>query len=244
MPTDHHHGDDRHMKVPDCIKAAQRIFWEHTAQSAISPNSPMGSFFTMDMDCFNDMAYFDYSMLLAQFYNQEQKPTCIPDLAHFENRSLLQSFLFDDVSVINGCSTAATSPTTSTTTSLENSLMDSQECLLDSLFIEANLSKEFDASATTPSLTASPTVTFHPSPSYSESEPVLRRTKKSRAKSKRDFLCSFCGNKFIRKQDMQRHEATHEAKKYNCPVAGCGYSFARRDALARHMKSIRCRRRK
>ncbi|KAJ3294487.1 hypothetical protein HDU79_010893 [Rhizoclosmatium sp. JEL0117] len=56
----------------------------------------------------------------------------------------------------------------------------------------------------------------------------------------RDFVCKVCGSLFIRKQDMQRHEATHsEVKEHVCTIKGCGAGFVRRDALMRHMKSKR-----
>ncbi|KAJ3120853.1 hypothetical protein HK100_012627 [Physocladia obscura] len=56
---------------------------------------------------------------------------------------------------------------------------------------------------------------------------------------KREFKCSLCDNRFLRKQDMKRHEVTHtRVKRFLCAV--CGAGFARNDALARHMRSARC----
>ncbi|ORY26413.1 hypothetical protein BCR33DRAFT_726276 [Rhizoclosmatium globosum] len=70
-------------------------------------------------------------------------------------------------------------------------------------------------------------------PTFTSTDPNANRT--------RNFSCSYCDNRFFRKQDMQRHEATHLAnKQFECPIEGCGYAFARRDALIRHMNSLRC----
>ncbi|KAJ3384336.1 hypothetical protein HDU84_003025 [Entophlyctis sp. JEL0112] len=48
-----------------------------------------------------------------------------------------------------------------------------------------------------------------------------------------------CPNRFLRKQDMKRHEVTHnQIKDFVCH--NCGFGFVRRDALVRHVKSKRC----
>ncbi|KAJ3347921.1 hypothetical protein HDU83_001683 [Entophlyctis luteolus] len=55
----------------------------------------------------------------------------------------------------------------------------------------------------------------------------------------REFQCSMCPNRFLRKQDMKRHEVTHnQIKDFVCH--NCGFGFVRRDALVRHVKSRRC----
>ncbi|KAJ3349672.1 hypothetical protein HDU83_000361 [Entophlyctis luteolus] len=55
----------------------------------------------------------------------------------------------------------------------------------------------------------------------------------------REFQCSMCPNRFLRKQDMKRHEVTHnQIKDFVCH--NCGFGFVRRDALVRHVKSKRC----
>ncbi|KAI9344965.1 hypothetical protein BDR26DRAFT_857003 [Obelidium mucronatum] len=52
------------------------------------------------------------------------------------------------------------------------------------------------------------------------------------------FVCSICGGISNRKQDLQRHEATHtQIKNYVCPVLTCKFAFVRKDALSRHIKS-------
>ncbi|KAJ3208260.1 hypothetical protein HDU82_002715 [Entophlyctis luteolus] len=56
----------------------------------------------------------------------------------------------------------------------------------------------------------------------------------------RDFLCNVCGNRFLRKQDLNRHDATHaKTKPFTCPL-GCGTCFGRSDALTRHLRSRKC----
>ncbi|KAI8607358.1 hypothetical protein BC830DRAFT_1158966 [Chytriomyces sp. MP71] len=57
----------------------------------------------------------------------------------------------------------------------------------------------------------------------------------------RDHVCVICGNKFLRRQDLMRHEVTHSTVKNFTCLYGCGASFGRSDALGRHMKSGRCR---
>ncbi|KAJ3124677.1 hypothetical protein HK100_011151 [Physocladia obscura] len=56
----------------------------------------------------------------------------------------------------------------------------------------------------------------------------------------RDFVCATCNNKFLRRQDLSRHEVTHaKTKQFSCPL-GCGTYFGRSDALTRHLKTRRC----
>ncbi|TPX72608.1 hypothetical protein CcCBS67573_g05707 [Chytriomyces confervae] len=73
-----------------------------------------------------------------------------------------------------------------------------------------------------------------PTPVFIE-KPCTKRTQRTRM-----FQCSHCTATFWRKQDAQRHEVTHDsAKAFKCPNR-CGKSFARRDALGRHLKSLKC----
>ncbi|RKO97769.1 hypothetical protein CAUPRSCDRAFT_6004 [Caulochytrium protostelioides] len=53
--------------------------------------------------------------------------------------------------------------------------------------------------------------------------------------------CHRCGKSFLRRQDLKRHIATHDASgaRYICPY--CSVMFSRSDALFRHVKTRRCR---
>ncbi|KAJ3349671.1 hypothetical protein HDU83_000360 [Entophlyctis luteolus] len=52
----------------------------------------------------------------------------------------------------------------------------------------------------------------------------------------RAYECATCLNRFLRRQDLFRHEATHSRSRiYVCPRK-CGSSFARSDALTRHVR--------
>ncbi|KAI9352935.1 hypothetical protein BDR26DRAFT_209175 [Obelidium mucronatum] len=56
----------------------------------------------------------------------------------------------------------------------------------------------------------------------------------------RDFICATCHNRFLRRQDLNRHEVTHNrTKQFTCPL-GCGTNFGRSDALTRHLKMKKC----
>ncbi|ORY52996.1 hypothetical protein BCR33DRAFT_711394 [Rhizoclosmatium globosum] len=80
-------------------------------------------------------------------------------------------------------------------------------------------------------------------PGSSTSTSILHKTANNQINDtrSRDFQCSICLNKFLRKQDLKRHEATHGGKEFVCPI-GCGAAFARNDALGRHVKTGRCAR--
>ena len=75
------------------------------------------------------------------------------------------------------------------------------------------------------------------------SHPTSRRGRPSPADKKpRDFSCTVigCEMKFMRRQDLKRHVLTHTgAKPHSCPL-GCGVTFSRTDAAARHVKAGRC----
>lgn len=54
----------------------------------------------------------------------------------------------------------------------------------------------------------------------------------------RQFICSVCGNDFVRQHDLKRHMKIHSGvKPYNCP---CGRTFCRQDALTRHRQRNTC----
>ena len=54
--------------------------------------------------------------------------------------------------------------------------------------------------------------------------------------SGKDFLCTICGSKYRRAPDLKRHYSSMhvQTKPFVCPQM-CGKSFARKDALKRHM---------
>ncbi|KAJ3145014.1 Metallothionein expression activator [Geranomyces variabilis] len=56
----------------------------------------------------------------------------------------------------------------------------------------------------------------------------------------RRFVCTECPKRFLRRQDLSRHAATHlnGFKPYRC--VHCGTGFTRQDALHRHGKAKRC----
>ncbi|KAJ3006777.1 hypothetical protein HKX48_009467 [Thoreauomyces humboldtii] len=56
----------------------------------------------------------------------------------------------------------------------------------------------------------------------------------------RRFACTDCPKRFLRRQDLSRHAATHlnGFKPFRCPH--CGTGFTRQDALHRHGKAKRC----
>ncbi|KAI8607441.1 hypothetical protein BC830DRAFT_1158802 [Chytriomyces sp. MP71] len=64
------------------------------------------------------------------------------------------------------------------------------------------------------------------------------QAQRKQTNSKKRFVCSTCGATAFRKQDMERHETVHGGvRAHICPVDGCGKSFTRKDAMARHLKS-------
>ncbi|KAI8904240.1 hypothetical protein DFJ77DRAFT_422952, partial [Powellomyces hirtus] len=54
------------------------------------------------------------------------------------------------------------------------------------------------------------------------------------------FACPDCPKRFLRRQDLSRHSATHlnGFKPFRC--SHCGTGFTRQDALHRHGKAKRC----
>ncbi|ORY38693.1 hypothetical protein BCR33DRAFT_720684 [Rhizoclosmatium globosum] len=88
-----------------------------------------------------------------------------------------------------------------------------------------------------------PSTSHSPPPPYSPNKyqfPAAAGPSTSIDPRPRDHVCSVCQNRFLRRQDLYRHEVTHsKAKEYICPK-GCGSSFGRSDALARHLKTSKC----
>ncbi|KAI9331373.1 hypothetical protein BDR26DRAFT_870423 [Obelidium mucronatum] len=75
-----------------------------------------------------------------------------------------------------------------------------------------------------------------PSPTSSP-KPRIKKTHDARP---REFHCEICNGRFLRRQDLRRHEVTHsKSREFYCPFE-CGSSFGRSDALARHLKTSKC----
>ncbi|KAJ3090368.1 hypothetical protein HK100_007471, partial [Physocladia obscura] len=57
----------------------------------------------------------------------------------------------------------------------------------------------------------------------------------------RQYECATCHNRFLRRQDLFRHESTHSnARNFLCGF-GCGAAFGRSDGATRHMRKRSCR---
>jgi uncharacterized Zn-finger protein len=53
--------------------------------------------------------------------------------------------------------------------------------------------------------------------------------------SKKNFLCSVCGNSYTRKSSLEEHSKIHEGTLLKCPVGGCDKQFTRTKGLADHL---------
>ncbi|KAJ3114112.1 hypothetical protein HK100_001763 [Physocladia obscura] len=56
----------------------------------------------------------------------------------------------------------------------------------------------------------------------------------------RNYICATCGNAFLRRQDLLRHETTHSTERAFTCGYGCGATFARSDGVTRHMRKGSC----
>ncbi|KAJ3384889.1 hypothetical protein HDU84_002594 [Entophlyctis sp. JEL0112] len=90
------------------------------------------------------------------------------------------------------------------------------------------------ANASTPAVANTPGDSDSPSASPTPTK-ASGPTTPSADSRVRAHECSICFNRFLRRQDLSRHEATHSRTRiYVCPRK-CGSSFARSDALTRHV---------
>ncbi|KAI9103757.1 hypothetical protein DFS34DRAFT_567680, partial [Phlyctochytrium arcticum] len=99
----------------------------------------------------------------------------------------------------------------------------------------------------TPVVPVVPVVTLDissPFPAVVSSHPPTKRPRRKVDPTKdtrvRKFQCGTCGAKCLRKQDLNRHQATHlnGQKPFSC--GHCGVGFTRQDALHRHQKAGKC----
>ncbi|KAJ3379314.1 hypothetical protein HDU84_006787 [Entophlyctis sp. JEL0112] len=69
---------------------------------------------------------------------------------------------------------------------------------------------------------------------------ITPRVDRHAAARPRNHGCSECGNRFLRRQDLERHATTHStARVFVCPL-GCAASFRRSDGLTRHVRRGTC----
>ncbi|ORY26388.1 hypothetical protein BCR33DRAFT_794526 [Rhizoclosmatium globosum] len=206
-------------------------------------------------------AYVDYSELLTLLSQCSSEPLLhTPDLSKVENGDIIESFLFDDsitssatTSPKSTCDTSCTDPDEFNNITAAGSLSPQQFFPFPNFQIDPEVSA-VKSSTQNPIQSQHPLVVGELDAEQDCYSPTTRLRKPKRTATRttktvvdpcfdraRDFLCTICGNKFLRKQDMQRHAATHVERQHVCQSNGCGFAFARRDALVRHQKSSRCK---
>ncbi|KAJ3068644.1 hypothetical protein HDU99_003143 [Rhizoclosmatium hyalinum] len=164
--------------------------------------------------------------LTPQLHNPMHPFTFHDDLSFISPTEMQFSMDFSDIDYfsLSACNTAITSPITPNFTQLPLSSPATSPIL-------SSVTPIAPTSATTTKSTTTPE-TPKPSPS--------RTPRKSKDARPRNHECTICGQKFLRYQDVYRHQATHNAaRSHVCPF-GCGSKFGRSDALTRHMKGKRC----
>ncbi|KAI8827094.1 uncharacterized protein EV422DRAFT_491265 [Fimicolochytrium jonesii] len=75
---------------------------------------------------------------------------------------------------------------------------------------------------------------------HTQPHPQTQQPKEPQPDRERRFECPECAKRFLRRQDLSRHSATHlnGFKPFHCDH--CGTGFTRQDALHRHGKAKKC----
>ncbi|KAJ3061035.1 hypothetical protein HDU98_003049, partial [Podochytrium sp. JEL0797] len=186
------------------------------------------------------------SLLPNNIYMSHLDPKNAPppriDLSFAPQRSTNFLTFFDDFSIFNHGNTSNTFSTSSLSNSWSRS---STETSLDASLSPTSTPSPTTAtvaqrqqepsSAKSAACTVSPVTAKPPRSSSmrpkSVSAPTLGTSPTTPDSRPRDFVCATCLGRFLRRQDLSRHEVTHnKVKMFSCPL-GCGTSFGRSDAL-------------
>ncbi|ORY48023.1 hypothetical protein BCR33DRAFT_714473 [Rhizoclosmatium globosum] len=141
---------------------------------------------------------------------------------------------------LTSSSTNPFSPVTSTTSSIKEEYENEN----DDQGEEEDQDWKPNSTSPDPTNSANPTPTSSTSNNRrtklkSVSAPNLRANDPTDTRP-RDYVCATCLNRFLRRQDLNRHEVTHQKTKgFSCPL-GCGTMFGRSDALTRHLRMKKC----
>ncbi|KAJ3022198.1 UNVERIFIED_CONTAM: hypothetical protein HDU68_009258 [Siphonaria sp. JEL0065] len=215
------------------------LFFPGSRRSSVDSNASFTeALFNMDLSSPESVSLHSFPQMMDQHTPFDQTPQphigkLALDMLSFASpvstnyQSFFDSSSSMDSSSAGSCSTSS-SPTTpkadssssSTATSSTTSTLNSTRSLTSILMKPR---KKVAKAKSTPTLTTTST-------SSSSTDPRPR-----------DHECDVCHSKFLRHQDLHRHMATHSNSRDFACHYGCGSTFARSDAVTRHMKKKTCR---